>query len=67
MVCGAVRFHHPAARDLTRLMPKIIHLDAPATLERGLVHSTLRVMAAEAEALRAGGETVITRLAGRPA
>jgi AraC-like DNA-binding protein len=62
MVCGAVRFHHPAARDLIRLMPTIIHVDA-TTLELELMHSTLRLMATEAKALRTGGETVITRLA----
>jgi AraC-like DNA-binding protein len=63
LICGAVRFHHPAAHDLTELLPKIIHVDAPASLESEWMRSTLELMATEARALRPGGETVITRLA----
>ncbi|HEX6130907.1 MAG TPA: AraC family transcriptional regulator [Actinomycetota bacterium] len=62
LICGAVRFHHPAARDLIALMPRVIHLDAAATLESGWLHTALELMASEARTLRPGGETVITRL-----
>lgn len=63
LICAAVRFDHPAGRDLVGHMPAIIHVDALATLESEWLHSTLRLMAAEAKALRPGGETMITRLA----
>ena len=64
MVCGAVRFDHPAARELRASLPGILAFD-PATSPVGLewLRSTLRLMAIEAESLRPGGETVITRLA----
>lgn len=62
MICGAVRFDHPAAQDLVALMPGVICLEPPASLDSEWMHMTLRLMATEAEALRPGGETVITRL-----
>src|ERR671914_1440446 len=63
MVCGAVRFDHPAARKLLAVLPRILTFD-PATSPTQLewLRSTLRLMALEAEGLRPGGETVITRL-----
>ena len=63
MVCGAVRFDHPVARKLLALLPRILTLD-PATSPTQLewLRSTLRLMALEAEGLRPGDETVITRL-----
>ncbi len=63
MVCGAVRFDHPAALNLIGLLPSMLHVRASGSLEDEWMHSTLRLMAAEARALRPGGETVITRLA----
>jgi AraC-like DNA-binding protein len=66
VVCGTVRFGHPAARNLVALLPKIIVVPAPATLvvppETEWMQSTLRLIAAEASVLRPGGEAVITRL-----
>jgi AraC-like DNA-binding protein len=62
MICGAVRFDHPAADDLVGLMPNVIQLEPPGSLESEWMHTTLRLVAAEARTLRAGGETVITRL-----
>jgi AraC-like DNA-binding protein len=59
LVCGAVRFDHPAARSLIELLPPLLHLAAP---NAEWVQGTLRMMAAEAAELRPGGETVITRL-----
>jgi len=62
MLCGLVRFDHPAAGDLLRLLPRVIYHDVtPPHAE--WIHSTLRVVAAEAQALAAGGEALITRLA----
>jgi AraC-like DNA-binding protein len=62
MVCGAVRFDHPAARNLVEILPAIIHIEASRSPQTEWMQSTLRLMAAEARELRPGGESVITRL-----
>lgn len=58
LICGAVRFDHPAARHLMKLLPQLIYVEGTEWME-----NTLRMMAAEAKELRPGGEAVITRLA----
>lgn len=63
VVCGVVRFDHPAADRLVRLLPSVIALDAWRSPEAEWIQSTLRLMAIEARERRPGGETVITRLA----
>lgn len=63
LICGTVRFDHPAARHLISLLPKVISVDAWRSSESEWITSTLRYMAAEARDPRPGGETVITRLA----
>lgn len=63
LICGTVRFDHPAARRLIDVLPKVISIDSSAFPDMGWVQSTLRFIAAEARELRPGGETVITRLA----
>jgi AraC-like DNA-binding protein len=63
LVCGAVRFDHPAARNLVEILPPVIHIDASESSELDWMQSTLRLMAAEAKELRPGGEAVMTRLA----
>src|SRR5919198_2653245 len=63
MMCGAVRFDHPAARNLVALLPEIIYLDATSTPDVVWMQSTLALMAAETKQMRPGGEAVITRLA----
>lgn len=63
IICGAVRFDHPAAHHLIKLLPKMIFVEASRSLEMDWIQSTLRFMAAEAKELRPGGEAVITRLA----
>lgn len=63
LICGAVRFDHPAADHLIKLLPKVIHLKHSDNMETEWLHTTLRLMAGEARELRAGGETVIARLA----
>jgi AraC-like DNA-binding protein len=76
IVCGTVRFGHPAARNLVRLLPRTVIVEMSATAspspptayvagpppEVEWMRSTLRLIAAEASALRPGGEAVITRL-----
>lgn len=63
LICGAVRFDHPAATDLLRLLPAVLAIETWRSPELEWMQTTLRLMAAEARELRAGGETVITRLA----
>jgi AraC-like DNA-binding protein len=58
LLCGAVRFGHPAASSFVGVLPEIIHL---VGIER--LQGTLSLMAAEAREPRLGGEAVITRLA----
>jgi AraC-like DNA-binding protein len=62
MVCGAVRFDHPAAHRLIALLPRVLRIDTWASPQTEWIQSTLRFMAAEAQALRPGGDAVITRL-----
>jgi AraC-like DNA-binding protein len=66
LVCGAVRFDHPAAHHIVRLLPKVMHVESGWSSHLGMtdwMQSALRLMAAEAKELRPGGETIITRLA----
>jgi len=58
MICGAVRFDHPAAQSLVDLLPGIVMVDDPARMQ-----STLALIAAETIEPRPGGEAVVTRLA----
>lgn len=62
LVCGAVRFDHPAAANLLALLPAVIRVDAAATPDGLRLRSTLDLMAAEARVMLPGGEAVITRL-----
>lgn len=63
MICAAVKFDHPAAFHLVRLLPTVIAVDAWSSPQMDWLQSTLRFITAEAKELRPGGETVITRLA----
>jgi AraC-like DNA-binding protein len=63
LVCGAIRFDHPAGRHLMDLLPRTIVVDGASSLQREWLQSTLRLMAHEARTLLPGGETVVTRLA----
>jgi AraC-like DNA-binding protein len=63
MLCAAVRFEDPSAHHLLRLLPRLITVDAWNSPELEWLQSTLRLLTNEARELRAGGETVITRLA----
>lgn len=62
LICGTVRFDHPAARTVIAQLPKVIAVDG-ANASLSFMHEMLRFMAAEARALRPGSEEVITRLA----
>ncbi|MGE0332070.1 MAG: AraC family transcriptional regulator [Ramlibacter sp.] len=63
LVCGAVRFDHPAARQLVALLPPVIAIEAGEVPHDEGCQTMLRFMADEARTLRPGGEAVITRLA----
>lgn len=62
LICGAVRFEHPAATNLIEILPATIHIEASSSPRLEWMHSMLRLMASEARELRPGGEAVITRL-----
>ena len=61
MVCGAVRFGHPAAGDLVDRLPGLIRVEPSPVGDR--VQDTLRLIAAEVEEGGPGAAAVITRLA----
>src|SRR5215211_5564440 len=63
LICGAVRFAHPAARSLAGVLPEIVHVSAAGAPRLDWMQSTLGLMALEAREPRPGGEAVITRLA----
>jgi AraC-like DNA-binding protein len=63
LICGVVRFDHPAASYLSAALPKLILLKAEGAGRMDWLQNTLSFMAEEARELRPGGETVITRLA----
>ncbi|MGH2991439.1 MAG: AraC family transcriptional regulator [Solirubrobacterales bacterium] len=62
LICGAVRFDHPAARNLVEILPKTIQVEASDSPQTEWMQGALRLMATEAKELRPGGEAVITRL-----
>jgi len=62
LICGAVRFDHPVARNVVDILPDIVHVDASSSPQTDWIQSTLRLMAVEARELRPGGEAMITRL-----
>jgi len=63
LICVVVRFDHAAAERLVDALPPVLHLDAWGGGDDRWLSDTLRFIAREAEAMRPGGETVITRLA----
>jgi AraC-like DNA-binding protein len=63
LICGAVRFDHPAARNLVGILPEMIHIEASDGPRASWMHGVLTLMAAEAREFQPGGEAVITRLA----
>jgi AraC-like DNA-binding protein len=63
LMCGAVRFDHPAARNLVAALPDLIRIEALNAPDIERMQATLGLIAAEAMQPRPGGEAVITRLA----
>lgn len=60
LVCGMLTIDGPASRHLLGLLPSVVHVPA---VRSGRAADALRLMAAELEDLRPGGEAVTTRLA----
>jgi AraC-like DNA-binding protein len=63
LMCGAVRFDQPAARNLVAALPDLIRIEALAGPDAERIRSTLTLIAAETARPQPGGEAVITRLA----
>ncbi len=63
LVCSAVRFEHPAARNLAAALPDVIRIRALSAPELERMQATLSLMALECAQPRPGGEAVVTRLA----
>lgn len=63
LVCGAVKFEHPAAQHLIELLPPIVHAKSNGAPQAEWLQSSVSFMASEARELRPGGETIVTRLA----
>jgi AraC-like DNA-binding protein len=62
LVCGGIRFDHPAARQLIEALPPIIHLEAATTTRTDWLRATLELMGEETRHARPGSEAVISRL-----
>jgi AraC-like DNA-binding protein len=63
LICGAVRFDHPVARNLVAILPPLLYIQASDEPRASWMQGVFGLMAAEARAFRPGGEAVITRLA----
>ena len=62
IVCGGIRFEHPAARQLVDSLPAVIHIEASRSTRADWMRATLDLMAEETQQARPGGEAVISRL-----
>lgn len=62
IVCGGIRFEHPAARQLVAALPSIIHIEASQSTRADWMRSTLELMAEETKGLAPGSEAVVSRL-----
>jgi AraC-like DNA-binding protein len=62
LICGAVQFEHPAAGNLVGVLPGVIHVSDEGSTSSSGIRAMLEMMGSEARELRAGGETIMTRL-----
>ncbi|MFV2039987.1 MAG: AraC family transcriptional regulator [Acidimicrobiales bacterium] len=62
VVCGGIRFDHPAARHLVDSLPTLIHIEASRSTRADWMQATLELMAEETQHVRPGSEAVISRL-----
>lgn len=62
IVCGGIRFEHPAAHLLVASLPPLIRVGANRPGRPDWMRTTIDLIADEVSAPRAGGEAVISRL-----
>jgi len=62
LVCGGVRFDHPAARHLVDALPALIHTESSRMPRSDWMRATLDLMAEETREVRPGSEAVVSRL-----
>ncbi|MFT7648762.1 MAG: AraC-like DNA-binding protein [Candidatus Poriferisodalaceae bacterium] len=62
LVCGGIRFEHPAAGYLVASLPAVIHIEASQSTRSDWMQATLELMAEETRNVRPGSEAVISRL-----
>ncbi|RAE86200.1 AraC family transcriptional regulator, partial [Burkholderia multivorans] len=63
LICAIVAFDDPAARELVRALPPVLHVSGDSVSVASSVRETLRLIAAELAHPQPGAETVATRLA----
>lgn len=62
VVCGGIRFEHPAAHRLVQSLPPLIRVSTTRSAGFDWTRSTIELMANEIREPRPGGEAVISRL-----
>ena len=62
IVCGSVRFDHPAARHLIAALPPLIHIEAAHVGRADWLRATLDLLAEETRSVRPGSDAVVSRL-----
>jgi len=62
LICGAFRFERDHVHPLLSLLPLLIHLPSADGQMPEWLEATVRLLAAETRAPRAGTETIVTRL-----
>ena len=62
LVCGGIRFDHPASRHLIDALPAIIHIESSFLSRGDWIQAILDLMAEEAQLVRPGSDAVVSRL-----
>lgn len=62
LICGVVRFGHPAARSLIEMLPEVVHITGDQASSWRWFPGLLELMANETRSAQPGGEAVVTRL-----
>ncbi len=62
VVCGGIRFDHPAAWHLINSLPSIIHIEASRSTRADWMRATLDLLAEETQQVRPGSEAIVSRL-----
>jgi AraC-like DNA-binding protein len=62
LVCGGIRFDHPASRHLIESLPPLIHIEASRSTRADWMQATLQLIAEETQHIRPGSDAVVSRL-----